>query len=94
MTADAINAADLATIAPQYVAAAEPVEGAEVPAAEPVVHAGSRNCAPAGTARSRRRLPGAIDGFDGDNVRKAVVGFELMQGLPPTARSMPTSLRG
>jgi lipoprotein-anchoring transpeptidase ErfK/SrfK len=26
--------------------------------------------------------PGVIDGFDGDNVRKAVVAFEMMQGLP------------
>jgi lipoprotein-anchoring transpeptidase ErfK/SrfK len=26
--------------------------------------------------------PGVVDGFDGDNVRKAVVAFEMMQGLP------------
>jgi lipoprotein-anchoring transpeptidase ErfK/SrfK len=26
--------------------------------------------------------PGVIDGYDGDNVRKSVVAFEMMQGLP------------
>lgn len=28
--------------------------------------------------------PGVIDGYDGDNVRKAIIGFQTMSGLPPT----------
>jgi lipoprotein-anchoring transpeptidase ErfK/SrfK len=28
--------------------------------------------------------PGVIDGYDGENVRKAVIGFQLMTGMPVT----------
>jgi lipoprotein-anchoring transpeptidase ErfK/SrfK len=27
--------------------------------------------------------PGVIDGFDGDNLRKAILAFQMMSGLPP-----------
>lgn len=36
--------------------------------------------------------PGVIDGFDGDNVRKAVLAFELMRGLPPDGALDPEVL--
>ena len=32
--------------------------------------------------------PGVIDGFDGENVRKAVFAFEIMQGLPADGRAI------
>jgi lipoprotein-anchoring transpeptidase ErfK/SrfK len=36
--------------------------------------------------------PGVIDGFDGDNVRKAVLAFELMRSLPPDGALDPEVL--
>jgi len=36
--------------------------------------------------------PGVIDGFDGDNVRKAILAFEIMQGLPADGQLDPEML--
>lgn len=81
LTGDAINLASLATLV------------ATVPRAEPVVGDGAGEMpAPALPDPAVVRLqvlldrggasPGVIDGFDGDNVRKAVLAYETMLGLP------------
>jgi len=77
LTADAINAADIATLT------AAPVK---VPAWTP---AGQRPALP-NPAMIRLQIlldragasPGVIDGFDGGNVRKAILAFETMGGFP------------
>jgi lipoprotein-anchoring transpeptidase ErfK/SrfK len=38
--------------------------------------------------------PGVIDGYDGENLRKAVKALELMQGWAPDGRITPELLRG
>ncbi len=78
LTGEAINAADLMTIAAEYAPPAAPKEGEK---AVPLF-------ADAAIVRLQVLLdragasPGVIDGFDGDNVRKAVRGFETLNGLP------------
>lgn len=85
LTAEAVNAADLSTIPVQY---APPAEGATKVERQPdpaiirlqvlLDRAGAS--------------PGVIDGFDGDNVRKAVFAFELMRDLPPDGALDPDML--
>jgi len=88
LTAEAVNAADIATIPAVYMPPAEP--------ADPSI-AVERQPDPA-VVRLQVLLdragasPGVIDGFDGDNVRKAVLAFELMRGLPPDGALDPEVL--
>ena len=75
LTGELINAAPLTSIPAEYAPGAAAAEG-EQPSPD------------AGIVRLQVLLdragssPGAIDGFDGENVRKAVRAFEAMQGLP------------
>lgn len=88
LTAETVNAADISTIAAVYAPPAEPVDPAL---------AVERHPDPA-VVRLQVLLdragasPGVIDGFDGDNVRKAVLAFELMRGLPPDGSLDPDVL--
>ena len=88
LTAETVNAADLSTIPAVYTPPAEPTD----PSA-----AVERHPDPA-VVRLQVLLdragasPGVIDGFDGDNVRKAVLAFELMRSLPPDGALDPEVL--
>lgn len=88
LTAETVNAANLSTIPAVYTPPAEPTD----PSA-----AVERHPDPA-VVRLQVLLdragasPGVIDGFDGDNVRKAVLAFELMRSLPPDGALDPEVL--
>ena len=84
LTADAINAADLSSLTGERIKA---------PAWTPAGVAASRP----DPAMVRLQVlldragasPGVIDGFDGNNVRKAVFAFETMRGLPADGQLDP-----
>jgi lipoprotein-anchoring transpeptidase ErfK/SrfK len=83
LTADAINAADLTTVPAEFLPPPEPGDntGSDTPLPPPAVP--DPAIAKLQILLDRAGAsPGVIDGFDGDNVRKAVTAFELMRGLP------------
>lgn len=88
LTAEAVNTADISTIPAIYVPPPEPADASL---------ALERHPDPA-VVRLQVLLdragasPGVIDGFDGDNVRKAVLAFELMRSLPPDGALDPDVL--
>jgi lipoprotein-anchoring transpeptidase ErfK/SrfK len=74
LSPEAINGADLTTIAAQYTPSSEDAGQSSVP--DPAIVKLQILLDRTGAS------PGVIDGFDGENVRKAVIAFEEMNGLP------------
>lgn len=81
ITADAINAADLTSLTTLGTAP----EGEATP--NPAIVRLQVLLDRVGAS------PGVIDGFDGDNVRKAVLAFETMRGLPADGQLDPEVLQ-
>jgi lipoprotein-anchoring transpeptidase ErfK/SrfK len=87
LTADAVNAANIASLQ-------------VVPVHAPAWTPAARRAALPNPAMIRLQVlldragasPGVIDGFDGDNVRKAVFAFETMRGLPADGKLDPDML--
>lgn len=77
LTAEAINTARLdALLIDQPLLTPEQAEAAPPPTPDPAIVRLQILLDQAGAS------PGVIDGFDGDNVRKAVIAAEAMHGLP------------
>lgn len=87
LTEDAINAARLDTIVP-----ALPLETVEEAAAEPVKVPDPAIVRLQILLDQAGASPGVIDGFDGENVRKAVLAAETMRGLPADGTLDPALL--
>ena len=77
LTAEAVNNANIAAVPP------EPVQQQEKPAPDPAIIHLQVLLDRAGAS------PGVIDGLDGNNVRKAVAGFEALQSLPVDGKVDP-----
>ena len=89
LTAQAIDAADLGTVPAEFLPpSASGTTGSDVASAapDPAIVKLQVLLDRAGAS------PGVIDGFDGDNVRKAVSAFETMTGLPATGKLDATLL--
>lgn len=84
LTAEAINTADLAGVPAQYAPSPPTEDAGRLP--DPAVVRLQVLLDRAGAS------PGVIDGFDGDNVRKAVIAFELMHGMPADGALEPEVL--
>jgi lipoprotein-anchoring transpeptidase ErfK/SrfK len=84
ITAGAINAADLAAVPAEYAPPAE--DAATVPVPDPAIAKLQILLDRIGAS------PGVIDGFDGDNVRKAVRAAQMMAGLDPDGTVTPELL--
>lgn len=96
VSAEAINAASLTayvtTMLTMPVAAT-----VEVAPVDPAVAAAEASPVLADPALARLQImldragasPGVIDGFDGDNLRKAILAFQMMHGLQPDGQLTP-----
>jgi lipoprotein-anchoring transpeptidase ErfK/SrfK len=83
MSAEAVNAADLVTVPAEFVPPLAPDETTEPGDAPPPPASPDPAIVKLQVLLDRAGAsPGVIDGFDGDNVRKAVRALELMRGLP------------
>lgn len=84
ITAEAINAADISTLAqPRAPAPSWTPAGAAQRLPDPAMVRLQVLLDRTGAS------PGVIDGFDGDNVRKAIFAFETMRGLPADGQLDP-----
>lgn len=88
VTADTVNAADLSTVPAEFLPAAAgdtTGSGATSPpvAPDPAIAKLQILLDRAGAS------PGVIDGYDGDNVRKAVMAFDTMAGLTADGKIGP-----
>lgn len=88
MTADDINAANLASLPAAYITAPKWTTLGQIQdRPDPAMVRLQVLLDRAGAS------PGVIDGFDGDNVRKAVFAFETMRGLPADGQLDPKMLQ-
>jgi lipoprotein-anchoring transpeptidase ErfK/SrfK len=83
ITAEAINSADLATVPAEFALPLAPDETTGSDDAAPPPALPDPAIVKLQVLLDRAGAsPGVIDGFDGDNVRKAVRALEVMRGLP------------
>lgn len=83
ISAEAINSADLAHVPAEFVPPPPPEETGSDTATPPPPAVPDPAIAKLQILLDRAGAsPGVIDGYDGDNVRKAVTAFEMLRGLP------------